>query len=249
MIVYCPGCGAKISAQPTPENPQAQCPRCQSTFNVEGVKPTSAAPPAPRLRKKKASGGKGVGVLIVVLVLLVLGGGTAGVLYYTGVIGPRSEGNARPSNPGSAAVPTGWQEFENSEAKFSAHFPAAPKRTPRTHGRVRDVAFEVETNGVAYGVVYADLDQAGLRSTTPEQYIDQQHQALSGGGKLQGGKNITLGSYKGKEFVVETPGQKTAHLRFYAAGRRLYSVLVVGKGRSPEPSEVAGLFNSFRILE
>src|SRR4051812_20254015 len=81
MVVYCPGCGAKISAQPTPDNPEVRCPRCQSTFNVEGVKPSPQAPPAPRLRKKKTGGGTGVGVLILVLVLLVLGGGTAGVLY------------------------------------------------------------------------------------------------------------------------------------------------------------------------
>jgi hypothetical protein len=258
MVVYCPGCGAKISAQPTPDNASVSCPRCQSTFTVEGVKASPAAPPVPRLRKKKVGSGRFVGVLIFLIVLLVLGGGTAGVLYYMGVIGsrtPSSSGttatNLRPTNPGSAAALTGWKDFENSEAKFSARFPGSPKRTQRTQrGRARDVAFELESNGVAYGVVYADLDKAGLTSTTPEQYIEQQQQALSGGGKhLQSEKAVTLGPYKGKEFVVDVPGQKTAHMRFFAAGRRLYSVLVLGKSRAPEPNEVAALFDSFRILD
>jgi hypothetical protein len=254
MVIFCPGCGAKISAQPTPDSPDVQCPRCKSTFNVDGVKATATAAP-PRVRKKKASGGKAAGVLIFVLVLALLGGGTAGVLYLAGVIGSHSSPGpavkAPVSSSGSTATVTaGWKDFENSEAKFSARFPGDPKRTQRpARGRVRDVAYELEVNGVAYGVVYADLDKAGLTNTTPEQYIEQQHQALANGGKLQSEKSVTLGSYKGKEFVFEVPNQGTAHMRFYAAGRRLYSVLVVGKSRSPAPTDVAALFDSFRILD
>jgi hypothetical protein len=262
MKVFCPGCGAKIDVQPAPGDTDVQCPRCHSTFSTEGIKAAPADPaPRPAFRKKKKPGGRFVGALIFVVVLLVLGGGTAAVLYFTGVFRPlhteatsTASNSAKTGGTGSVAVPENWKPFESSEAKFAALFPGSPRRDPRTAHlssgtRVRDVAFELEEGGVAYGVVYADMDQRGLRSLTPEQYIDQQRQALASSGKLQSEKDVTVGPYKGKEFVIDAPGQGKAFMRYFAAGRRLYSLVVKGKSRAPEPNEVAKFFDSFRITD
>jgi hypothetical protein len=260
MVVYCPGCGAKIDALPSPNNPYVQCPRCQSKFSTAGVKAAPDAPPRPALRKKKKPGrGKFVGVFIFLLVLLVLGGGTAGVLYYTGAFGPRSSGSSSISEgtaktgPSGKVVTDGWKELAPSEAKFRALLPGSPRRKERNErvrgSRVRDVEFAAEQGDVVYQVVYANMDQTGLRSLTPEQFIDQQRQQLAGSSKLVGEKDVTAGPYKGKEFEVDVPGQGRVYMRFFAAGRRLYSVAVAGKGRSPDPAEVAAFFDSFQILD
>ena len=108
------------------------------------------------------------------------------------------------------------------------------------------VSFTVETPDVKYSIAYEDFDQG---SDTPDQFIERQRTDLAAGrgGKLVSEKDVTAGPHKGKEFVVEVPKVGTAHMRFFAAGRRLYKVTAVGSRRPPEPAEVAKLFDSFQI--
>ena len=55
------------------------------------------------------------------------------------------------------------------------------------------------------------------------------------------------GTVKGKEFTADVPGHGTATMRFFVSGRRLYKLMVVGTGKSPEPHDVAKFLDSFRI--
>lgn len=240
MVVFCPSCGSKISVEFAVPGGDVECPRCHSRFATSGLKSAADAPQPKRFRPKKAGRGKLGTFLIVFVSLLILGGGTTAILYFTGVI----------HFPGSRSVsgvssPPGWREFESSEAHVRGIFPGEPKRTVR---RTKDVAFEMEKNGVAYGIVFADLDQANARNKTPEQIIQQQHDQWAAGkkGKLVSEKTVTAGSYKGKEFVVDLPSGQ-AHLRYFADGRRLYTVIVVGKTNSPDPADVAAFFDAFAI--
>jgi hypothetical protein len=182
----------------------------------------------------------------VVSVLLVVLGGSAAALHFSGHLGRWFGGSGATRPGGGSAVRPGWKEFESSEAHVRALFPGTPKRTLR---RTKDVAFELEKDGVAYGIVYADLDQTRVRDKTPEQLIQQQHDqwASGAGGKLVSEKDVTVGGHKGKEFVVDLPGQGKAYLRYFADGRRLYTVMAVGKTRAPDPADVAALFDSFEI--
>ena len=58
MVVFCPGCGAKISVQPETPGGDVQCPRCHSTFPTAGVKSATDVPPPKRFRPKKAGRSK-----------------------------------------------------------------------------------------------------------------------------------------------------------------------------------------------
>src|SRR5262245_39532116 len=87
MVVYCPGCGAKISVATDPAEPAGtgvECPKCPSRFSTAGVKAPTDEPPPPKKFRKKKPGSRLAGLFILLLVLLVLGGGAAAVLYLTG---------------------------------------------------------------------------------------------------------------------------------------------------------------------
>lgn len=122
MVVFCPGCGSRISVEPEAPGGNVECPRCHSTFATAGLKSAEDAPQPKRFRAKKKSGGKAGVVLIALAVLLVLGGGATAVLYFTGVIGNRSV-----QTHGSPNQPV-WQEYANAEGRFSILFPDTPTR-------------------------------------------------------------------------------------------------------------------------
>jgi hypothetical protein len=213
------------------------------------LKSAEKAPPPKRFRPKKAGRGKLGGVMIALAVLGLIGGAATAVLWLTGVLhrpGTIAGGPSITGTAGKSAGRPGWKEFESSEAHVRAMFPGEPKRTAR---KTKDVAFELEKDGVAYGIVFADLDQARAQSKTPEQIIQQQHDQWSAGagGKLISEKDVTAGAVKGKEFVVDLPKGK-AYMRYFAAGRRLYTIIVVGKSRSPDPADVGAFMDSFAII-
>src|SRR5438876_6468909 len=94
MNVFCPGCGARISAAPSPldEEGMVTCPKCKSRFPTSGVVATAAAEPKRKFKPKKKAGRAWIVAGVIVLAIVLLGG-TAAALYYGGVFG-RS-----PSNP------------------------------------------------------------------------------------------------------------------------------------------------------
>jgi hypothetical protein len=259
MVVFCPGCGAKISAEPRPGATTVTCPRCRSTFSTAGLKSAPDAPAPQRFRKKKSPRGKLAGVGILLLVLLLLGGGTAAVLYFTGLLGRWTGSAGGVSGPGgtpTATAPT-WLDYVSAEGKFRVLFPGAPTReTIPPPGRSKSakprvVFFTAEAADVKYSVAYEDFDQSGPGADTPEQFIQKQHNQLAGGrgGKLLDEKDVALGPHKGKELMVEVPGEGTARIRFFAAGRRLYKLTALGKTHPPDPGETAKFFDSFQITE
>ena len=120
-------------------------------------------------------------------------------------------------------------------------------RAPGRSGKVLATSFTAETPTATYSVAYQDFDG---KQSSPEQTIDQSRADLSvgKGGKLAGEKDVTAGSVKGKEFTADVPGHGTATMRFFVSGRRLYKLMVVGTGKSPDPHDVAKFLDSFRII-
>jgi hypothetical protein len=246
MVVFCPSCGSKISVEPARPGGNVECPRCKSTFATAGLKSAADAPPPKRFRPKNPNRRKLGGVLIVTALLLIFGGAAAG-LYYSGLFRSRSS-NTTIGGTGSgsdSSTRPGWKYFESSEAHVRGIFPGEPRRHVRP---TKDVEFRLEKDGVAYGIVFADLDQAHVQNKTPEQIIQQQHDqwAVGNKGKLVSEKEVTAGVYKGKEFVVELPSGK-AYMRYFAAGRRLYTVIAIGKAGPPNPADVTAFLDAFAI--
>jgi len=251
MIVFCPGCGSRISVQPATPGGDVECPRCHSTFSTAGLKeaPVDAQPPK-KFKAKKSGRSRWVGVGIVLLVLLVLGGGAAGVLYFTGTLGRWFGGTTGPITMGTTKQPT-WQEYVNPEGRFRVLFPGTPDRElvhaqGRSKGRVLATTFTVETPDVSYAVAYEDLD---AKVKTAEQLVEQHRGEAAAGkaGKLVSDRDVTVGTHRGKELVIQLAGGGTAHIRYVAAGERLYKLTVLGRKQTPDPAAVAKFFDSFQL--
>src|SRR5262245_6477040 len=126
MTVFCPGCGTRISAAPTPLDGEGvvTCPKCHSQFPTAGVKADPGRfEPKRKFRAKKQSSGVGRALAVTAGVIVLLGG-VAYSLWYLGWIpwAPRSI-TTTTSIPGNS---TAWREFPSAEGKFKVLLPGAP---------------------------------------------------------------------------------------------------------------------------
>jgi hypothetical protein len=252
MIVFCPGCGSRISVQPATPGGDVECPRCHSTFSTAGLKDAAGAPPPKRFRPKKAGRSKLATFGIAILVLLILAGGTAGVLYFTGVLGPKPGGGTGLSSATTPAQPT-WSEYTNAEGRFSVLFPGTPTRDTipppsklKAGAKAKVQSFTVDTPDASYAVAFEDTD---AKTGSAEQLVEKHRSEAATGraGKVISEKDVTVGPHKGKELTIELTAGGTAHIRYVAAGSRLYKLTVLGARKPPDPGEVAKFFDSFQV--
>jgi hypothetical protein len=235
MIVFCPGCGTRISANPSPleNNPTVTCPKCKSQFATGGVNAkATVAEPKRKLKPKKKGNGAGLGILIGVFAIAVVGGG-AWAAYYWGLFSRTSSSNSGGVVTKSSS--TEWREYSSAEGKFKVMLPGVPIRKTRSS---KEVEFGLETPDAKIGVVFADLPE----KTKPEKYM-----VAPSGSKVLKEAEITQGDYKGRDIVAEVPNQGTVHMRFLTTGKRLYTVMIVGKSKPPAESEVSRVLDSFQI--
>ena len=129
MIVFCPGCGTRISANPSPleTNPTVTCPKCKSQFATGGVNASAnLAEPKRKLKPKKKGSGAGIGILIGVFAIALLAVGVwAG--FHWGLFGKSSAANSGDVVIKSSS--TEWREFPSAEGRFKVMLPGAPVRT------------------------------------------------------------------------------------------------------------------------
>lgn len=254
MIVFCPGCGSKISVAANSPGGEVNCPSCKSTFSTAGVK-SAANAAAPRRFRPKKSGNKGwTRLAIAMSILLVSLGGATAILYYTGHLNRWIPTNVASSLGGALSGGASWHEYTSTEGKFRVNFPGTPTREAHpvsgTTAGAKHVAisFTSDTPDVKYSVSFEDFDH---RSDTPAQFIDRQKAAITkrAGYKIGGETEVALGKHKGKEYVIEHPVSGTAHVRFFAVGNRLYKLTAYAPKRPVQATESAKLFDSFQVIE
>jgi len=235
MIVFCPGCGTRISANPSPleTNPTVTCPKCKSQFATSGVNASAnLAEPKRKLKPKKKENGAAIAIVICVFAIAVVGGG-AWAAFYWGLFGKSSAPHAGGAITTHGA--TEWHEFTSADGKFKVTLPGDPIRKTRSS---KEVEYGVETPDAKIGVVYADLPE----KTKPEKYM-----VAPPGSKVLKEADVAQGDYKGRDIVAEVPNQGTVHMRFLTTGKRLYTVMIVGKSKPPAQAEVARVLDSFQI--
>jgi hypothetical protein len=248
MVVFCPGCGSKISVQPPTPGGDVSCPRCHSTFATAGIKEATDAPPPKRFKPKKTGRSKLGALPIVLAVLLLLAGGIAALWFF----GWLPHWTGAPTDLLSSGQPT-WQEYSNTEGRFRVLFPGTPTReaimpSGRSEAAAKPLAvsFTVETPDAHYAVAFEDVD---TRTRSAEQLMEQHHAEATSGkvGRLAGERDVTVGSHKGKEFTIHLTSGGTAHIRYVAASSRLYKLTVLGRSKPPEPATVEKFFESFDV--
>ena len=235
MIVFCPGCGTRISANPSPleTNPTVTCPKCKSQFATSGVNASAnLAEPKRKLKpKKKENGARNRHHDLRFRDRR--GGRRLRAAFYWGLFGKSSASHAGGAITTHGA--TEWHEFTSADGKFKVMLPGDPIRKTRSS---KEVEYGVETPDAKIGVVYADLPE----KTKPEKYM-----VAPPGSKVLKEADVAQGDYKGRDIVAEVPNQGTVHMRFLTTGKRLYTVMIVGKSKPPAQAEVARVLDSFQI--
>jgi hypothetical protein len=234
MTVFCPGCGAKFSADPSPtdEDGTVVCPRCHSHFATSGVVATAAAEPKRKFKAKKKNAGAWPSIVIGLLAIGLLGS-LAAALYFSGAFGRNSPSEIASKTPDGAVIT--WREYSSEEGKFKALMPGQPARIVRQR---KDIEYRVDAPHVQASIVFADVPE----KTNPESLMVAPH-----GARMISEKDVSNGGHKGREIVADIPNRGVVHMRYYLAGKRLYSVMIVGKGKPVSDADVARLFDSFQI--
>lgn len=236
MIVFCPGCGTRISASPTPLDGEGvvTCPKCRSQFATAGVKADPGRFETKRkFRAKKPKSGAGLAIVLTALALALLGGG-AWALYHSGFF-HRSPGPMTADSNSSGNTVT-WSEFSSAEGKFKVLLPGNPVRKVRS---AKETEYSLETPGFKIGVVFANLSE----KDRPEKFM-----VAPAGAKVISEKDVTVDGHPGRDIIADVSGHGIAHMRFVSAGKRLYTILMVGKSKPMSDSEVARVFDSFQVI-
>jgi len=175
--------------------------------------------------------------------------GVVGLLLLVVVVGALLAG----CGGGEAA----WTEFKSEEGGFSILVPSTPTEETQTQetelGNIDVHMFTSEEEDVAYMVGYNLLPAAILEVSSPDPMLDGacNGQVSSTGGTEVSRKEITLGTYPGRELeirVEDTSGIKTLHTYIYLVEDKLYQILVVGgKDQSTAPDTIKFL-DSFKLL-
>jgi hypothetical protein len=159
-----------------------------------------------------------------------------------------------------------WTEFVSAEGRFAALFPGTPEdATEKTTAAAPETVLHAlkATDPVTHIIVmvgYADLPAGSVTAASTKGILDGGRDASVAAvrGTLRSEKDITLGSFPGRELAVEVsvadPAVQGALVRSraYLVKDRLYYIQVIRERpadpNTPEPELVQKALDSFRIV-
>jgi hypothetical protein len=146
-----------------------------------------------------------------------------------------------------------FKEFSSADGKFKVQMPGTPKETSQTQGDVKLKMFIVEEKNGAYAVMYADLPfPEDLPPAVQAMSLNGSVESMTKGanGKKIASSEIKLADkYPGRSVEADLP-DKGGKLngRIYLVGKRLYQVLVMGKGDFSKSEAATKFLDSFELL-
>jgi hypothetical protein len=162
-----------------------------------------------------------------------------------------------PVAPNAVVAPPGWQEFTSEQDGFSVLLPGKPKREAISSDKTMEVASHLVQNGLdMYGVMSFNFKDPALAQGRIDPLFDLTKESLLAnmGGSVVSEKPIQLGTYSGKEILINLPKTKDQPaegqmlVRLYLANAHMYGVIAVTLGKDT-PAEATQFMNSFRVLE
>jgi hypothetical protein len=162
-----------------------------------------------------------------------------------------------PVAAGAVTAPEGWQEFTSQQEGFSVLLPGTPKREMISSDKNMEVTSHLIQSGLdMYGVMSFNIKDPALAQGRSDPLFDLTRESLLAnmGGSVVSEKPIQLGTYAGKEILINLPKTKDQPaegqilVRLYLANMRMYGVIAVTLGKDTPP-EATQFMNSFRVLE
>lgn len=162
-----------------------------------------------------------------------------------------------PVAPNSVVAPEGWQEFTSEQDGFSVLLPGAPEREVLSSDKTMEVASHLVQSGLnIYGVMSFNFKDPALAQGHTNALFDLSRESLLAnmGGSVVSEKPIQLGTYAGKEILINLPKSKDQPaegqmlVRLYLTNMHMYGVIAITLGQDT-PAEVMQFMNSFNVLE
>jgi hypothetical protein len=266
QAVQCPRCAALVA---TPKGISATPQRVKvlPAFKLPAAPPESPPPPdlppagskpataAPRKRSKPKTSKSGLpgitierGVLIPVVSLGVCA--VVGVVLFFGL-------RAALRTPPPAVIPAAEWDTLEVPGRLKILMPGTARRTEQMAAGASMIMHLCERDkDSVYGVGYNDSAPPPDRLALPAEVLlnDSCEGALAfardKGGRELSRESIQLGTYPGKELVIELPkGNGKMIMRAYLAHGRLIMALAGGRGFEPGQENLRRFFDSLEILD
>jgi hypothetical protein len=157
---------------------------------------------------------------------------------------------------GGAQDPAEWKPFVSKKGGFSVTLPAEPTEQVQTvktpAGPVDVVLYLIDgkKDTVSYVVGYSQFPEKALQTGTSEKRLDNARDGAvqSAKGKLKEEKKVLLGSYPGRELLIESETGGFVRTRIYAVRNRLYQTMVIGNKESIESRAAGAFLDSFKLI-
>jgi hypothetical protein len=143
---------------------------------------------------------------------------------------------------------SGWKKYAPAESAFEVYFPAdfAVKPPSKETGDLHIASIrQPDADKLGFNCQWKDMGQPAPSKDVEVKFLgDVQKGSLVGSkGKLLEEKEISLGSYVGREFIMDAAEPKAvAHYRMYVAGKRFVMLQVWGKDKNAVSSAEAMKF-------
>jgi hypothetical protein len=158
-----------------------------------------------------------------------------------------------PVAPIAAASQSVWSRFSPPEGGFSILMPGTPEESNQNVGTEEEPVIlrgfrSIRANEGMYLILYQDIpENANERKVKAVLNAFPEYFAKAVKGQLISQKNITLNSYKGKEFKIKGSRGAIFRGRVYVADNRMYLIGVLTTKERYLRRTIPGFLNSFQI--
>ena len=155
---------------------------------------------------------------------------------------------------GSGCTPAlDWKRVEPETGGFSCEMPGDPKvvsqQVASAIGPIKFVTYTVALPNKEYIISSAAMPPKAPTATTAQVLDVTRDGAVRAiNGSLLGEKKLKLGSYDGRELLIEKNAGVYLHQRFFLVERRLIQAVAVSKS-SEQDADIIRFFKSMQLLE
>lgn len=153
-----------------------------------------------------------------------------------------------------AVAQPGGETFQPRGGKFAIKLPGKPKEnTITTKSAVGDLKVYTATyataDGNVYMISYTDFPEAAIKPENHDTLLDGVREGIKGkDGKVVSDKEVTIGTEKGREIVVDK-GKVQSRFRVVIREHRLYQLALLGTGEFVTGKDATAFLDSFEFVK
>lgn len=146
-----------------------------------------------------------------------------------------------------------WSEYRSEEGNLRIEMPGLPKLNTAAipignNETAPMVEAQMATRQAAYQVSYISYPRRIGQSAATDVLLDNFRNKMAAGSSYRSEKQLTLGRFPGREFVVVEPNGRNTAVRLYWVRGRLYQLMVTGGAGIETNPDARRFLESFALL-